>query len=97
MTLTTVSSIVIYDKSSRSLLHATSFCSQSTPEFSAIGHTVSAVFEDTKLDAPEAISDTVGSNNIGFKMLQKFGWKGNGLGKREQGDRFRYFETKFKN
>jgi hypothetical protein len=28
----------------------------------------------------------VDSSNVGFKMLQKFGWKGSGLGKSEQGD-----------
>ena len=31
--------------------------------------------------------DTLGENNVGFKMLQKFGWKGSGLGKSEQGQK----------
>jgi hypothetical protein len=34
----------------------------------------------------QSTTDVVGSNNIGYKMLQKFGWKGQGLGKSEQGE-----------
>lgn len=39
----------------------------------------------------QSISNVVDSSNIGFKMLQKFGWKGHGLGKSEQGEATKQF------
>jgi hypothetical protein len=43
--------------------------------------------ENVDLDNVEQASlDTqITSSNIGFKLLQKMGWKGKGLGKDEQG------------
>jgi hypothetical protein len=38
---------------------------------------------------------SVSSSNVGFKMLQKFGWKGTGLGKTEQGDYFSFELKKY--
>lgn len=37
--------------------------------------------------APASADTAIGSENVGFKMLQKFGWKGNeGLGKNGKGN-----------
>lgn len=49
-----------------------------------IGHRVT---ENVDLDNVEQASlDTqLNSSNVGFRLLQKMGWKGKGLGKDEQG------------
>ena len=37
-------------------------------------------------DVEQASLDTmISSSNVGFRLLQKMGWKGKGLGKQEQG------------
>lgn len=37
-------------------------------------------------DVEQASLDTmISSTNVGFRLLQKMGWKGKGLGKQEQG------------
>lgn len=48
--------------------------------------------ENVDLDNVEQASlDTqLTSSNIGFRLLQKMGWKGKGLGKDEQGMMFIY-------
>ena len=46
----------------------------------------------TRSVAPASIDTAIDSGNVGFKMLQKFGWKGNeGLGKDGKGLSIIYF------
>lgn len=52
--------------------------------------------ENVDLDNVEQASEDrqLSSSNIGFKLLQKMGWKGKGLGKDEQGMFCFYLITK---